>query len=177
VVDELLLQAPLAEPPVGFETRVFARLNLRPRRRRGVLRFLSDHRALGASMATAVAASVFVVALVVGHGATAPGYPGAQLKGTTVKLAELDAGGHPEGGVLVYAGDPTWLFMYVDDPAWRGELRCEVTVDQGPTVVLGEFSPSDRDGAWAIKVPVPAGRLRQARIVSPDGTVLATATL
>jgi hypothetical protein len=179
VVDELVLLGPSLEPPVGFEARVFDRLNLHPPRRRGVLRLFSYRRGLGASVAAAVAAAVFVVGLVVGHGATAPGPGGAvaQFKGTAVQVAELDADGHGVGEALVYAGHPTWLLMYVDDSAWREELSCEVTLDRGPAVVVGKFWLSDGDGAWATKVAVPARRLRQARILSPDGTVLATAAL
>ena len=67
--------------------------------------------------------------------------------------------------------------MYVDGPAWGAELCCQVTLDDGPILTLGGFWPSDGDGAWPTKVSAPAGRLRQARIISPDGTVLATATL
>ena len=35
------------------------------------------------------------------------------------------------GRVMVYAGNPTWLFMYMDDASWQGTLRCEVVLDQG----------------------------------------------
>lgn len=179
VVDELLLQAPLAEPSVGFEARVFDRLNLHPQRPKGVLRSFFDHRGLGATMATAVVVAVFVVGLALGHGATsaAPGGHVAQVKGTPVQTAELTSAGHSEGAVIVYVGTPTWLFMYVDNPAWKGELRCEVTFDHGPTLILGEFRLSNGDGTWATKLSAPAGRLAQARVVSPDGTVLATAIL
>jgi hypothetical protein len=78
---------------------------------------------------------------------------------------------------LVYEGNPTWLFMYVDDPSWQGALRCEVMVDQGPTVDIGKFWLSEGKGAWAASVGQPAGRLSQARIVSASGQVLATADL
>lgn len=179
VADELLLQAPLLEPPLGFEARVFERLNLHPQRRWGILNFVSGHLPLSTSMAAAVALAVFVVGLVVGQLGTARS-PNGQLampQGTYLETAQLESHGHSEGEVLVYAGNPTWLFMYVDDPAWRGELRCQVTLDHGPTITLGGFWPSDGDAAWATKVSTPAGWLRQARIISPDGTVLATATL
>jgi hypothetical protein len=78
---------------------------------------------------------------------------------------------------MVYAGNPTWLFMYMDDASWQGTLRCEVVVDQGPPVVLGRFWLSGGKGAWAASVAQPAGRLSQARIVGPNGKVLASADL
>jgi hypothetical protein len=78
---------------------------------------------------------------------------------------------------MVYAGNPTWVFMYMDDPAWSGELRCQVVEYQGPALTLGEFWLSGGRGAWAASVPAPAGRLREARVVDSRGHVLAVARL
>jgi hypothetical protein len=78
---------------------------------------------------------------------------------------------------MVYAGNPTWLFMFMDDPSWQGTLRCEVVMDQGPTVMLGRFWLSDGKGAWAASVTQPAGRLAEARVVNAKGQVLAEADL
>ena len=78
---------------------------------------------------------------------------------------------------MVYAGNPTWLFMNMDDSNWEGTLRCEVVIDQGPTVALGRFWLSDGKGAWAASVPEPAGRLSEARVVNAKGQVLAVANL
>ena len=72
---------------------------------------------------------------------------------------------------------PPGLFMYMDDASWQGTLRCEVVLDQGPTVMLGRFWLSGGKGAWAASVAQPAGRLSQARIVGAAGNVLASANL
>ncbi len=92
-------------------------------------------------------------------------------------VASLVSDSHEVGHVMVYAGNPTWIFMDMNDPSWQGTLRCEVVVDQGPTVVLGRFWLSDGKGAWAASVNQPAGRLSQARIVDDHGKVLAEADL
>ncbi|HMK97734.1 MAG TPA: hypothetical protein VK425_09335, partial [Acidimicrobiales bacterium] len=47
--------------------------------------------------------------------------------------------GHDMGRVYVYAGNPTWLFMVIYGSNWHGTLRCEVTLDDGPPMVLGQF--------------------------------------
>jgi hypothetical protein len=67
--------------------------------------------------------------------------------------------------------------MYMDDPNGQGALRCQVVVDQGPAITLGTFWLSDGKGAWAASVGEPAGRIRQARVVSATGKVLAVARL
>jgi hypothetical protein len=181
--DELLHLAPAAEPPVGFEALVFERLGLRQRPRGW--RYWPVWRP---RLALSVAAGVVVVAF--GLGAVAglaggtgnqrhlvPTGPGSPTSATGLYAADLDAGGHPVGRVLVYAGNPTWLFMYMDDAHWQGALHCEVVVDQGKTIALGRFWLSEGKGAWAASVNQPAGRLSQARIVSATGAVLATADL
>jgi hypothetical protein len=94
-----------------------------------------------------------------------------------VTESALYTGTRTVGGVLVYAGNPTWLFMFIDDPSWQGTLRCEVVLDQGPTIALGRFWLSDGRGAWAVSIPQPAGRLASALVVNDKGQVLAEAAL
>jgi hypothetical protein len=65
----------------------------------------------------------------------------------------------------------------MNGPDWQGALRCEVVIDQGPTVTLGRFWLADGKGAWAASVPEPAGRLTEARVVNDKGQVVAEAAL
>ena len=175
--DQLLHLAPASEPPLGFEAGVFERLGLNPRPPR--LRWWLTVRPR-LVMATAACALVvtFGLGAVVGHGTSSGGdkyaAPGPKAP---IETAALYSGSHMVGRVLVYAGNPTWLFMYMDDPAWQGAIHCEVVVDQGATVNLGQFWLSEGKGAWAASVDQPAGRLSQARIVGSDGKVLASANL
>ncbi|MGA3218514.1 MAG: hypothetical protein ABSE77_05465 [Acidimicrobiales bacterium] len=173
--DQLLHLAPAAEPPVGFEARVFERLGLRP----GPVgwRAWSIWRP---KLALAVAAAAVVVAFglgtLLGYGTRGDGTEHYPDQGP-IHVAALYAGGRPVGRVMVYAGNPTWLFMYMDDASWQGTLRCEVVLDQGPPVMLGRFWLSGGKGAWAASVAQPAGRLSQARVVGAAGNVLASANL
>jgi hypothetical protein len=173
--DQLVLLAPEAEPPVGLEARVFERLGLpqsAPKVRPWPLRL---------PRRTLVAAAALVVLLVFAMGALAghmagPGYSPVTHDGP-IELASMESNGKDVGNVMVYAGNPTWLFMYMYHVNWSGTLRCQVTVDDGPPVMLGRFWLSDGRGAWAESVSLPAGRLVQARVLGAHGQVLAVANL
>jgi anti-sigma factor RsiW len=177
--DELLQVAPMVEPPLGFEARVFERLGLRkhPARWRT---WLAGQPRLALSLAAAAVLVVFGVGAVVGHGVTGSSSPGGGASyqaSAPLEVAYLRSGSHVVGQVTVYGGNPTWLVMYVDDPALQGELRCQVVPDHGRPVTVGSFWPSQGKGAWAASVSQPASGLRQARVVSAGGQVLASANL
>ena len=177
--DQLLHLAPAAEPPVGFEARVFERLGLR-QRRAGWRSWSIWPPKLGVAIGACAVVVAFGLGALLGYG-TSRGGPatnlGAVPGASPLHEAALYASGRPIGRVLVYAGNPTWLFMYMNDPRWQGALRCEVVVEQGPTIVLGQFWLSGGKGAWAASLSQPAGRLSQARVIGAGGNVLASAKL
>jgi Putative zinc-finger len=180
--DELLHLAPAAEPPLGFEAGVFERLGLQDKPRRWRPSFAWKFM-LRPKVAAAIGACAVVLAFglgaLVGHRSGGGDYYNSApvAPHSAVTEAALHTGNRMVGRVMVYAGNPTWLFMFMDDPSWQGTLRCEVVMDQGPTVMLGRFWLSDGKGAWAASVPQPAGRLAEARIVNDKGRVLAVADL
>ncbi|HXW82405.1 MAG TPA: hypothetical protein VEJ84_23105 [Acidimicrobiales bacterium] len=178
--DQLLYLAPATEPPVGFEAGVFGRLGLQGKPPRRWSWFVWSPK-VAASIAACVLVLVFGIGALVGnltHGGGS--YRGPQQIGgphSSLALASLVSDGHDVGRVMVYAGNPTWLMMFMDDPTWQGVLRCEVVIQDGPTVTLGRFWLADGKGAWAASVDQPAGRLSEARIVNAHGQVLAEADL
>jgi hypothetical protein len=182
--DQLLHLAPTAEPPVGFEAGVFQRLGLQQRTRgsqqrtRGKRYWPAWRPKLVASMAAGALVLAFGLGALLGFGTAGggSGRPAAASQGP-IQVASLFSGGHAVGQVFVYAGNPTWLFMDMNNVRWEGALRCEVVVDQGPTITLGRFWLSDGKGAWAASVSQPAGRLVEARVVGASGRVLASADL
>jgi hypothetical protein len=183
--DQLLHLAPAVDPPVGFEAGVFGRLGLQTTKRRRwrpsfPSLFTSRPKIAGAIAACALAVA-FGVGALVGHG-TGGGdeYKGVALAGgphSPITVADLHSSGHTVGRVMVYAGNPTWLFMFMNGSDLQGALRCQVVMDQGPTVTLGRFWLADGKGAWAVSVPQPAGRLTEARVVNDKGQVVAEADL
>jgi hypothetical protein len=178
--DQLLYLAPPADPPVGFEAGVFERLGLQGKRPRW-RSWLAWTPKVAVPIAACVLVLAFGIGALVGNLTHGGGYKGPQLIGgphSPLAVAALHSGsGHDVGRVMVYAGNPTWLFMTMNDPSWQGALRCEVVVQDGPTVMLGRFWLADGKGAWAASVNQPAGRLGEARVVNDHGKVLAEADL
>jgi hypothetical protein len=173
--DLLVHLAPAAEPPVGLEARVFERLGLV----QGVAKVRPWPLRIPKRALAAAAAIVVVVAFGMGALVGRSTQPGRSpySPGGPIELASIQSGSRDVGRVMVYAGNPTWLFMYMYNFNWHGTLRCQVEVDNGPPVILGQFWLSHGSGAWAESVSVPAGRLVQARVLSAKGKVLAVANL
>lgn len=165
--DELLHLAPPAEPPVGFESRVFEQLRLGRSRRRQAAWI--RRRLWAIAFAAAVLVAGFGAGVAVG-GSSFVSSNNHPMR-PPLEVAELTSDGTPVGKVMIYASNPTWLFLYVEGQSWKGELLCEVVLDHGPTVTLGGFWLSGGDGAWAAKINQPAGRIKEARLVGPKGIV------
>jgi hypothetical protein len=176
--DQLLYLAPPAEPPVGFEAGVFERLGLQGKPRRRWSWFVWSPK-VAASIAACALVLVFGLGALVGNLThSGGGYKEPiSVPHSSIALAALVSDGHDVGRVMVYAGNPTWLIMFMHDQSWQGELRCQVVIQDGPTVTLGRFWLADGKGAWAASVNQPAGRLSEARIVNAHGQVLAEADL
>ncbi len=175
--DQLLHLAPTAEPPVGFESGVFERLGVE-HRAAGRRSWLARRPKLVASMGACALVLAFGLGALLSLGTRGGDYARPPVAGQApVQVASLLSGRHAVGEAFVYAGNPTWLFMYMDDANWQGTLRCEVVVDRGPTVLLGRFWLSGGKGAWAASLSQPAGRLIEARVVDASGKVLASADL
>ena len=179
VADELAHLVPAVEPPVGFEARVSERLRPPAPRSRWPA-WLAWRRPALALGALAVLAAVGLGTLAV-HQATSPGPHGPGGRGyqasAPTEAAYFRSGTRTVGQVMVYAGHPTWLYMYVDDLTGPGELTCRAVLADGSTITLGHFWPSAGKGAWAASVGQPAGRLREAQLTGADGKVLASAQL
>ena len=124
---------------MGFEAGVFERLGLQDKSRRWRPSFtwpLTWRPKVAAAIAACALVLVFGIGALVGH-VTGGGedYRGSALTGgphSSIAAAALLSGDRDVGQVMVYAGNPTWLFMFMDDAKWQGTLRCQVVVDQGP---------------------------------------------
>jgi hypothetical protein len=80
------------------------------------------------------------------------------------------------GAVFVYSGTPGWLYMSVDMGSGSGTVTCQVVGTDGRVTTIGSFRLADGYGAWGSPDPGYLGPLSGARLVSPNGTVLATGT-
>jgi len=153
VTDELLLIAPEHEPPVGFESRVLARLQPAPARRRSRRR-----RALFA-LAPAVVSAALATVVVLGVTASDRNLAGQYRQaldvahGSAFMAAPLQAAaGRPAGVVYAYRGKPSWVFVYLD-PAYGGEAyRPELVLRSGQSVPLTmRIDPATWSGGQAIE--------------------------
>ncbi|HEX6475658.1 MAG TPA: hypothetical protein VF005_00165, partial [Acidimicrobiales bacterium] len=109
------------------------------------------------------------------HGSSGP----AQVADQTALLSgQFRAGdGRPVGQVYAYSGNPSWVFMNVDASGANGTFTCELGLVNGSTVPVGQFDVHDGVGEWAHTVGVDVTRIKTAKLVTPSGLTLATATV
>jgi len=183
--DELLGIAPETEPPVGFEVRLFERMELGdpaavpPSAGVDSVVPLAPRRSRRQAVLAVAAAAVVVLAFFGGWWAErgTAGGPPAGVSATVALTAPLVADGQRYGSVTTLGGKPGWLIMNVTDSNWSGRVECEVTERGGTTLRVGSFWLAAGYGSWSARLPVPAAQVETARVVSSRGAVLATATL
>jgi hypothetical protein len=180
--EDLLVLLPAREPPAGFETRVMDRLGMaapRPRRPRHTkqprrLRWSRWSRTRRMLAVAAVALAVVVSGLG-GWGLRAVTAPSA---GSLLSTASLVSASHePVGEIFMYGGSPRWLYMSVDmDSEGTDTVICELVGRDGRVDPLGRFQLNGGYASWGSPPPLERGPFTGARLVSTDGTVLATAS-
>ena len=174
--DSLLLIAPGAEPPAGFETTVLSRLDdpapasaIRRRRRPG-RRFVA--------VAAAAAVLVFAVGLGIGRWTADRSTPGAGIEQVAVG-SFVEDGGAPFGEVRAFSGEPSLLVVTLPGPAVSpalspGDYRVECTYRNGRSYTAGTLTiaPDQAVAAWSSTVGYRLDGLDQVRLVAADGTDL-----
>jgi anti-sigma factor RsiW len=167
LADRLLLVAPEAEPPAGFEAGALARMGgrpvaaPRPTRRRWVA-------------AVAVVLVALAAGTLLGRGLAGRGDDGVARRGTIVASTGAEVGtvqllSSPSPHVLVDVQSP--------QPA-PGARTCELELPDGRRVVVGSWTYDDiATGIWAVGVDAPLLDAVAMRVLAADGTVIATAAL
>ncbi len=173
--EEMLGLLPSREPPAGFETRVMGRLGhpavaRRPKRTRRML-------ATAAVTLAAVAAGLGGWGLRGATSAPSPAAPvAASLRSATLLTASHDTAGH----IFLFNGSPRWLYMDVDADAGigvgNGTVICQLVASDGRIVTVGSFNIDGGYGSWGSPDPLASGSVTGARLISLNGTVLATAS-
>ena len=170
--DRLLLLAPEAEPPAGFESAVLARLHTRRKRRP------SWRSAVAVVAAAALSAGAVIVATREDRRQAAT-YDRAlnEAHGTYFGAFSLQQeNGSEVGDVFVYSGERPWIFAVFAESMPPGRYRAQLVTHDGERIELGDFelSPDNRD--WGSGVDVELQDVRDARIVSQDSTASYIAT-
>lgn len=167
--DAVLLLAPELEPSAGFESRLFERMGVRPRRRRWLNRprRATKRLAIAAGMALAALGLGLGLGLSSGGGLSASAPIGADLTSAHVTVGE----------VYLAPGNPGWVFMSVDRLHTTGLVTCRVTTVRGTTMTVGSFWVQAGAGSWAARLPVAPDQVRTAWIAGADGRVIASAAV
>ena len=174
--EQLIGLLPTREPPLGFEIRVLERLGFAvPRHRAPRHRRQPDpgHRARRMLAAAAAAVAVALAGLG-GWGLHAATSPAPRMEWTSAALLAADH--QNEGEIFLYIGEPRWTYMYVDLRTGSELVTCQLESADGRVTTIGSFRLTDGYGSWGspgwVGHEPPVG----ARLLAPDGTVLATAS-
>jgi hypothetical protein len=186
--EELLGLLPTAEPPAGFETRVLTRIGIEPpapapapapahaaKSRAWKLPRWPAARPAGITrkmLATAAVVAALAVAILGGWGLRSATSTTASSQLSSAAL--VSASHQTAGRIFVYNGTPRWLYMSVDMSSGTGSVICQVVGKDGRVTTVGSFWMDNGSGSWGS--PAPAGQLAGARLITAQGTVLATAT-
>ena len=173
--DSVVQAAPEMEPPLGFEVRLFEKMGLTdvtPRRRR-----LRPSRWVPAVVGVAAAALVLGLGLSLTSSSPTPTVTAQPPGADRVVTAALVEHGETVGHVMAVGGTKPWISMMLADSSAQGRVNCVVVTDDGVTHRVGSFDANKGYGAWISPLPVNPDQLRTAEVVSPSGTVIATATL
>jgi hypothetical protein len=159
VADELLMLAPVEEPPVGFESRVVGALGLEQPAGRSRPRWLTPRwlaPRLGPALAAVAVTAVALIAVYADDRETAERYREtlAQANGQYFQAQTLADETGTEGGVAFgYQGSPSWLFVTVDPTHRQGITRAQLVTGDGQKIPLRAFE-LDRSGSWGGAIPV-----------------------
>jgi hypothetical protein len=176
VTDELLMLAPQREPPVGFESRVLARLQPPRTAARRVSRRRRALVVLAPAAGAAARSAVVVLGATSDDRRLADHYRAtlAEAHGSYFEAARLRApAGIPAGVVYGYRGTPSWIFVVVDRPYRSTTYTVELALTSGQRLPLRSLRIDPRTGSAGQAIPADLHRVSTVRLVGPTrGDVL-----
>ena len=162
VADTMLLLAPVAEPPAGFESKVLGRM--------GVPVAAGRRRMPRRRLLVSVAAVAMVAALAAAGGALLDGDRGASEIRTALAV---DDQGRWTCRLTVYGESPAWLVVSLDRIDGSNSSYSVEAVLAGRTdpVPVGTFTLRDGHGTLATTTDLPVDDLRSVQVVDGGGRV------
>ncbi|HET7481366.1 MAG TPA: zf-HC2 domain-containing protein [Actinomycetota bacterium] len=181
VADDLLLAAPIHEAPAGFESRVLQRVETAAtgapdevgarRGRRGWVLTV-------AAAVTAAAVAAGAVWIATGEDRKLAGSYRATLataNGEYFSAADLVTSDGDRAGVIFgYQGDPSWMFVVLDDVERSGDYSVSITTTAGRTVDLGRATFDDDRRGWGTDLTVDVHHIETVRLFDGADTLTAT---
>jgi hypothetical protein len=171
--DELLLLAPIQEPPVGFETRVLEPIRPQPAPR--------WRRRFAPLAAAAAAAAVTAAAMWLGFRddrelASSYRQTLAQADGQYFDASRLSApGGAAVGNVFGYEGSPSWVVVTVKSAQHpsTASYDAQLITKSGDRVPQRRVKVLDGKGSAGWAIPISFDRVAEVRLLGPGrGQVL-----
>jgi hypothetical protein len=177
VADELLVLPAPKDPPVGFESRVIARLGpeRKPQRRL---------RRVALRVAPALAAAAVTAAVLVS--VYSDDREVADRYRETLEQADgryfgaqplVDPEGDRAGVAFGYDGDPSWVLVTVDQPFRATVSAAELVTETQGTIPLPSFRLDSENGSWGGAIPVSLGEVDAIRLLGRGPGEVIEATL
>jgi hypothetical protein len=177
VVDELLLLGPEAEPPLGFESRVMARVAVEAADGRAPVVPLTTTRRRSRIRTAVIAVAAAVVAAVGTAAVVRHDEPNPPAISASDRFAVLHGkDGSDVGRVILHDGPEPWVFMAVrqlDGEAYK----CELVLADGTKVTIGTLRATNGRGSWGGAANMDLKHVKWVHVVDADGTVFANATV
>jgi len=141
-------------------------------------------RGMRPASARVLTAAAIVLAVVAGglggwgvRSATTPGSSPVSAASSLKSAALLTAAHQSAGEVFLYTHGPHWMFANVDlNSSQTTTVRCQLKTADGKVWTIGSFRLTNGYGAWGGSWTAGAAPVTGARLITPDGTVLASAT-
>ncbi|GAC1524245.1 MAG: hypothetical protein NVS3B1_11750 [Marmoricola sp.] len=87
------------------------------------------------------------------------------------------AAGHVLGEIVAYRGKPSWVYVRISVPNYKGLIKCTLQVSDGTTVAFGTFSINRGSGRFSKVIgAVDVANLRGATLTTPSGASVGSAT-
>jgi hypothetical protein len=172
--DELLLLAPSAEPPLGFESLVVDRLGVDGR----------NWRQLKGSLIAAAALLLLLLSSSATYFVGRGDRDLADRYRETLRIANgkyvaahriTNENGERVGYIFGYQGSPSWIFCVVSTRRSTMTYEVEVSSEDGRTWELGETHTNQSEATWGGSLPIPLHDVEEIRLVThpEDETLVA----
>jgi uncharacterized membrane protein len=171
-VDELLLLAPEHEPPPGFDAKVIDAVTVERPRRWSASKLVLAAAAVVLAAAGATAVTRWTGAddrqLATQYRETLHEADGSYFNAAALTGTEGETAGH----VFAYQGNPSWVFVTIEN-AESGMHRVRYVTEDGRTHPLGWCMVRDGRGSWGTAIDVPVYAVDSVEVVHHGSTMSA----
>jgi Putative zinc-finger len=166
--DELLLAAPVHEPPVGFETRMIDRYRAGFRKKPRMALLL----AAAAVLLAAGAGGTYLTLRSDVRFANHYHNVFAAAQGQYFASSPLYSGKRPMGQAFAYEGSPSWVFVVLNGANTADGYAVKLVTRDGREIPLGSFKRTIGTTSWGRALPVDLRSVWTVRLVPKKGNTL-----